>query len=440
MTRRKMLHDTALAGAGAVILSSRGLYGAEKKSPNEKLNIAYVGSGGRGAANIAQLKDENVAALCDVDQVRAAATFEKYPDVRKFQDYRKMLDEMNKEIDAVVVSAPNHIHAPASAMAMRMGKHVYCEKPLTHSVYESRVLAQLAAEKKVATQMGTQMHASGNYRRAIEVLRSGAIGTARELDMWAAGGATHGEAPTPYSTKVGKGRPADTPPVPPTLNWDLWIGPAPMRPYHPCYLPREWHFWWDFGGGELGNVGCHYLDMPFWALDLRNPTAVEAEGDLLNPERTPARMTIKYEFAARGELPPLKFTWYWGRSSPRIKGQKVEEWPLCYLFVGDKGLMAVSPQKFVLLPEDKFADYKPPEKSIPDSIGHWAEWVAACRTGSPTGCHFGYSGPMTETVLLGNVAFRAGKKLDWDGPNLKVTNCPEAQQFVRREYRSAWTL
>lgn len=424
--RREMLRNTALTGVG--ILASRASIGAESKSPNEKLNLAFVGAGGRGAANLGQLKSENVVALCDVDERRAGATFEKYPKARRFQDYRKMLDEMAKEIDAVVVSAPNHIHAPASATAMRLGKHVYCEKPLTHSVYESRVLAQLAAEKNVATQMGTQIHASSHYRRGIEILRAGAIGTVREVDVWTT------------AAEGGGVRPTDTPPVPDTLNWDLWLGPAPYRPYHPCYLPRQWHFWWDFGGGVLGNVGCHFMDLPFWALGLRHPTTIEAEGDPISSESTPRRMTIRYEFPARGEMPSVTLTWYQGRPSPRVEGLDVAKWGFCFLFVGDKGMMAMNYGQRALLPEDRFADYQLPERSIPDSIGHWAEWVAACKTGGPTGCNFDYAGALTETVLLGNVAFRTGKKLEWDGANLKVTNCPAAEQLVRRDYRSGWTL
>ena len=424
--RREVLRNSALAGVG--ILASRASICAEPKSPNEKLNLAFVGAGGRGAANLGQLKSENVVALCDVDERRAGATFEKYPQARRFQDYRKMMGEMAKEIDAVVVSAPNHIHAPASAMAMRLGKHVYCEKPLTHSVYESRVLAQLAAETKVATQMGTQIHASGNYRRGIEILRAGAIGTVREVDVWTT------------AAEGGGVRPTDTPPVPATLNWDLWLGPAPHRPYHPCYLPREWHFWWDFGGGVLGNVGCHFMDLPFWALDLRHPTTIEAEGDPISPQSTPRRMTIRYEFPARREMPPVTLTWYQGRPSPRVADLEVAKWGFCFLFVGDQGMLAMNYGQRALLPEERFANYQPPERSIPDSVGHWAEWMAACKTGSPTGCNFDFAGALTETVLLGNVAFRAGKKLEWDGANLKVTNCPEAEQFVRREYRSGWTL
>ncbi len=426
ISRRKMLRGAALAGVG--MLASRGGAGEATPSPNGKLRLAFVGAGGRGTANLDQLKREDVVALCDVDDVRAGPAFSRYPRARRFRDYREMLEKMDREIDAVVVSAPNHIHAPATAMALRLGKHVYCEKPLTHSVHEARVLARLAAEKRVATQMGTQIHASDNYRRGIEILRAGAIGAVREVDVWTT------------AAEGGGVRPADTPPVPETLDWDLWLGPAPHRPYHPCYLPRQWHFWWDFGGGVLGNVGCHYMDLPFWALELRHPTTVEAEGDPPSPESTPRRMTIRYEFPARGQMPPVKLTWYQGRPSPRLEGLDGAKWDYGFLFVGEKGSLAMDYGKRVLLPQDRFADYPPPARSIPDSIGHWAEWVAACRTGHPTGCNFDYAGALTEAVLLGNVAFRAGRKLEWDGPNLKAPNCPEAASFVRREYRRGWAL
>ena len=426
LNRRDMLRGAALAGAG--VWSSLGLAEAAPVSPNEKLNLAFVGCGGRGAANIAALRGHNVVALCDADQARAAGAFERFPQARRFQDFRKMFDDMSREIDAVVVSAPNHIHAPASVMAMRHGKHVYCENPLSHSVYESRVAAQVAAEKKVATQMGTQIHASANYRRAIELLRAGAIGTVREVDVWT------------MAAEGGGDRPKETPPVPPTLNWDLWLGPAPYRPYHPCYLPRQWHFWWDFGGGVLGNVGCHYMDLPFWALNLRHPMTVSAQGPPVHPETTPRTMTVRYEYPARGDMPPVTLTWYQGRKSPRVETDKVPAWETGFLFVGDQGMLLTDYNRRVLLPEAKFAGYEPPEPTIPDSPGHYAEWVAACKTGSSTGCNFDYAGALTEAMLLGNVAYRAGKKIEWDAANLKAANCPEADQFIRREYRQGWTL
>jgi predicted dehydrogenase len=407
---------------------SHGAVAAASRSPNEKLNLAFVGCAGRGTANLGALKSENIVALCDADQQRAGPIFEQYPHAKRFSDFRRMLDQVPQEIDAVVLSAPNHIHAPASVMAMRLGKHVYCEKPLSHSVYEARVAAQVAAEKQVATQMGTQIHAEQNYRRVIELLQAGAIGPVHEVDVWTT------------AAEGGGDRPSDSPPVPPTLDWDVWLGPAPYRPYNPCYLPRQWHFWWDFGGGVLGNVGCHYMDLAFWALQLRHPTAVEAEGPPVHPETTPRTMTIRYEYPARGSLPPLKLTWYQGRKSPRVETDKVPAWETGFLFVGEKGLLLADYGRRVLLPEDRFAGYQPPAPTIANSIGHWAEWIAACKTGSPTGCNFDYAGALTEAALLGNVAYRAGKKLEWDAAGLKATNCPEADQFIRREYRQGWTL
>jgi len=425
-TRRQMLQATAVSSAAGLL--TRAAPGAETKSPNEKLNLAFIGAGGRGGANLGALRNENVVALCDADEKRAGPVFAKHPNAQKFQDFRKMFDQIERQIDAVVVSTPNHIHAPASVMAMRLGKHVYCEKPLTHSVHEARVAAQVAAEKKVATQMGTQIHASSNYRRAIEILRSGVIGAVREVDVWT------------MAAEGGFQRPTETPPVPPTLNWDVWLGPAPFRPYHPCYLPRQWHFWWDFGGGVMGNVGCHFMDLAFWALQLRHPETIEAEGAPKLPESTPKTMIVRYEYPARGDMPPARLTWYQGQRSPRVEKDKIPAWGVGFLFVGEKGMLLCDYNRRVLLPEDRFADFKPPEPTIPDSIGHHAEWVAGCKTGSPTGCNFDYAGALTEAALLGNVAFRVGKKLQWDAANLKATNCPEADQFIRREYRQGWTL
>ena len=422
--RRQLLHRAAAAGTGLCLWPR--LLRAE--SPNEKLNLAFVGCAGRGEANLSALRGENVVALCDVDQRRVGPAFERFPKARKWTDFRKMLDEMGREIDAVVVSTPNHIHAPASVMAMRLGKHVYCEKPLAHSVYEARMSAQVAAEKKVATQMGTQIHASGNYRRAIELLRADAIGPVQEVDIWTT------------AAEGGGDRPKDTPPVPPGLDWDLWLGPAPQRPYHPCYLPRQWHFWWDFGGGVAGNVGCHFMDLAFWALELRHPTSIEAEGPPVHPETTPPKMTVRYEFPARGSRPPVKLTWYQGRKSPRVETDGVPAWDVGFLFVGTKGMLLCDYNRRVLLPEARFAGFQPPSPSIPDSPGHYAEWTAACKTGTPTGCNFDYSGALTETVLLGNVAYRVDKRLQWDAAGLQATNCPEAAQFLRREYRPGWAL
>jgi predicted dehydrogenase len=423
-----MVRNTALSGVVLWLSGGRARSGGE--SPNEKLNVAVIGAGGRGAANLgAVARTENIVALCDVDERRAAGTFKRYPKVPKYHDYRKMLDEMDRQIDAVVVSTTNHVHAPASVTAMRMGKHAYCEKPLSHSVYEARVAAQVAAQKKVATQMGTQIHASGNFRRIVELVQSGAIGPVRRCHIWLRGGGSAGD------------RPKETPPIPQGLHWDLWLGPAPYRPYHPCYVPHDWHYWWDFGGGAFGNMGCHYLDLAFWALGLRYPTTVEASGSPVHPESTPRHLHVRYEFPARDDMPPVTVTWNHGGDNPPpiFVEEKFPNWAWG-VFVGDEGMLLVSYPKRMLWPESKFADFQAPEPSIPESIGHHQEWIAACKTGGPTTCNFDYSGAVTEAMLLGNVAYRVGKKLQWEPLQLKVPNCPEAEAYLRRDYREAWRV
>ena len=426
LTRREFIRQAALASTGVSVAVSGSFAGAG--SPNEKLNIALVGSGGRGASNLNGVKHENIVALCDVDRQRAADTFNKYPDVAKFADYRKMLDQMEDRIDAVVVSAPNHIHVPASVMAMRMGKHCYCEKPLAHSVYEARLAARVAAEEKVATQMGTQIHAGDNYRRVVELVRSGVVGPVSQCYVWLPTG------------NGGFQRPKDTPPVPQHLDWDLFLGPAPYRPYNPVYVPHDWHYWWDFGAGRLGNFGCHYMDLPFWALDLRHPISVEASGPPVLPESTPTTLTVSYQFPPRGDRPAVELIWRHG-DPPEILGSKgITKWTSGILFVGSEGFILADYNKRLLWPEDKFADIKPPEPTIPESVGHHQEWINACKTGSPTTCNFDYSGALTETVLLGNVAYRLGRKIGWDAEKLSAPDCPEAGQYIQREYRKGWTL
>ena len=336
---------------------------------------------------------------------------------------------MEQKTEAVLVAATGRTHAPASAVAIRMGKRCYCEKPLSHNVAEARMVARLAAEKKVATQMGTQIHAGENYRRVVELIQAGAIGPVEEVHVWcgkAWGGGT---------------RPSETPPVPPNLHWDLWLGPATYRPYHPCYLPGNWRRWWDFGSGTLGDMACHYMDLPFWALDLRYPTSVEAEGPPVDAETAPLALVVRYEFPARGEKPPVKFTWYDGTNRPAILAdRKLPAWGAGVLFVGKEGMLLADYGRRQLYPEDKFAGYQPPEPTIPPSLGHHNEWIEACKTGSPTTCNFDYSGALSEAVLLGNVAYRVGQKLQWDAAALKATNCPEADAFLRRTYREGWTL
>ncbi len=427
LNRREFLRNTIAGGLTAALA---GPAFAQEKSPNEKLNIAVIGCAGRGGANLAGVAGENIVALCDIDDKRLGGAAKRFPKAKTYADFRKMLEQMEKQIDAVVVSTPDHTHAPPSTMAMRMGKHCFCEKPLAHEVFEVRTMAELAKKNKLATQMGTIIHASTNYRRVVELIQSGAIGPVSEVHVWC--GKDWG----------GGRRPKDTPAVPAHLHWDLWLGPAPERPYHPSYLPGNWRRWWDFGNGTLGDMACHIVDLPFWALKLRHPTTVEAEGPPVHAEGCPRKLTVRYEFPARGDMPPVKLAWYDGRGNmPAILAKnKMRGGGIGALFVGKEGMLLADYGKRKLYPQEKFADFKPPEPTIPNSIGHHKEWIVACKTGSPTTCNFDYSGALTEAVLLGTVAYRVGKKIQWDGAKLKATDCPEADKLIRREYRKGWTL
>jgi hypothetical protein len=374
------------------------------------------------------VEGENIVAVCDIDDLLLGRASEVFSAAKTYVDFRKLLEEQ-RDLDAVVISTADHTHIPAAVMAMRLGKHVYCEKPLSHFVSEARLAAKVAAETKVATQMGTQIHATNNYRRVVELVRSGAIGPISECHVWCG------------KVWAGGNRPKETPPTPSNLHWDLWLGAAPARPYHPTYQPKNWRRWWDFGSGTLGDMACHLMDLPFWALDLRHPTSVESEGPAVNPETTPSWMVIKYEFPSGSEAPPIKVTWYDGeKRPPQLAEAKLPSWGQGVLFVGKKGMLMADYSRRRLFPKDDFRDYTPPEPSIPDSIGHHAEWITACKTGSPTTCNFDYSGALTESVLLGNVAYRLGQKIEWDAARLKATNCPNADAYLQREYRKGWSV
>jgi len=452
--RRTFLRSAA--GVAAFTIVPRHVLGGPGYTPpSEKLNVAGVGVGGMGKHNIAAIAGvgmdeegniidadnptgENIVALCDVDEEFAAPTFKGFPRARKYRDYRRML-EKQKDIDAVVIATPDHTHAVIAMAAMQLGKHVYVQKPLTHDVYEARCLTEAARQYKVATQMGNQGHSGEGVRLICEWIWDGAIGPVREVHAW---------TNRPIWPQ-GIGRPKETPPVPPTLDWDLWIGPAPYRPYHPAYHPFKWRGWWDFGCGALGDMACHVLDPAVAALKLGYPTSVEASSTPLNDETFPLASIVRYEFPARGDMPAVKLTWYdGGLKPPRPEAlepnRPLEQAESNLLFIGEKGVLRCgdygdSPR---LIPESAMRQYKRPPKTLPRIKGtHEQNWIEACKGGEPACSNFDYSGPFTEMVLLGTIALRfPGEKLECDGEKMEFTNKPEANEYIRREYRAGWSL
>jgi len=463
ISRRQFLSGAALSSAAFTILPGSVLGLGGGTSPNGKLNLAGVGIGGQGGNDIDELAGENIVALCDVDQGHAAHVFKKYPGARKFTDFRRMLDEM-KEIDGVVIATPDHLHAFVTMEAIRRGKHVYCEKPLTHSIWEARRVSDAARAAKVATQMGNQGQASEATRRLCELVWSGIIGPVREAHIW-----TDRPSKGLFDEYWPQGiaRPKDEPPVPDTLDWDLWLGPAPQRPYNPAYLPFKWRGWWDFGTGALGDIGCHAMDPVFRALKLGAPVSVQASSTRVNTETYPLASMVTYEYPARGEtpqannqfvrtlsgktaggsvMPACKLIWYDGGLRPPRPDALPEQ-----IAMRDSGRLLVGDHGFILgttiYPESLTNEGENVPKTIPRSAGHYAEWVAACKGGDPAGSNFDWAGPLTEAVLLGNVALRSQlredltlMKLLWEGPDLKFSNSEEANKFVRNEYRTGWAL
>ncbi len=443
INRRRFLATTA-ATAAFTIVPRHVLGGARHMAPSEKLNIAGIGVGGMGKSNLSQLETENIVALCDVDHAYAAGTFTKYPQAKVYSDYREMLDK-EKSIDAVMIATPDHTHAVISMEAMRRGKHVYCQKPLTHDVYEARMLAKAARETGVTTQMGIQGHSMEGGRLICEWIADGAIGEVREVDAWCS--LSYYPFGHAYWSSKWDRRPKDTPPVPATLNWDLWLGPAPHRPYHPAYHPAVWRCWWDFGCGMMGDRGAHTLDPVVWALNLGHPTSIEATSVDLNQDIHPIASVVTYQFPARGDLPPVKLTWYEGVRAPRPleleDGRRMGHVEGGSLLKGTKGKLVagVYGEDPRLIPESRMKEYKLPPKTIPRVEGsHEQDWVRACKAGRPAGADFEYSGLLTEICLLGNIAKRVDARIEWDGPNMKVTNLPEANKYVRTTYREGWTL
>ena len=443
ISRRTFLGTTAVTAAFTIV-PRHVLGGAQHTAPSEKLNIAGIGVGGMGRSNLSQLETENIVALCDADHAYAAETFKKYPQAKTYSDYREMLDK-EKGIDAVMIATPDHTHAVISMEAMRRKKHVYCQKPLTHDVYEARMLAKAARETGVTTQMGIQGHSFEGGRLICEWIWDGALGEVREVDAWC--NLSYYPFGHAYWSSKWSRRPQETPQVPATLNWDLWLGPAPQRPYHPAYHPAVWRCWWDFGCGMMGDRGAHTLDPVVWALKLGYPTSIEATSLDLNPDTHPIASVVTYEFPAREGLPPVKLTWYEGVRAPRPleleDGRRMGHAEGGSLFKGTKGKLVagVYGEDPRLIPESRMKEYKLPPKTLPRVQGsHEQDWVRACKAGKRAGADFEYSGLLTEICLLGNVAKRVDARIEWDGPNLKVTNLPEANQYIRTTYREGWQL
>ena len=408
------------------------------KSPNGKLAIGLIGVGGRGRGHVAGCRNEQVVALCDVNKknLDGAARFPWCKDARTTIDFRDFYQKID-DLDAVVVSTTEHTHAFATLPALQAKKHVYCEKPLTRDVHECRIITEAAAKAGVQTQMGTQIHAGNNFRRVVELIQSGAIGEVREAHTW-------------VSRAWGWKSPADdTPkeehPVPEFLDWDLWIGPAPYRPFNNVYFPGpKWYRWWDFGNGTMSDLGSHRNDLPWWALKLDAPLSIEPlTGPKPHHDIAPASMSVKYTFAARGDgYPALEHTWYQGTEKPKIwHDKKIPQWANATLFIGEKGMVISDYGKHALLPEDKFKNFERPERWIEPSPGQMAEWIRACKGEGPEAlCNFAYAGPLTEANHLGNVAYRAQQKLEWDPKNMKFPNAPEAEKYLGRTYRKGWKL
>jgi predicted dehydrogenase len=453
ITRRRFLAKStqaaaALAMANAVLPRVRAADQPRQLSSNDKLNIAFLGVGGRGGNNLAEItaaEEVNVVALCDVDEPTLVGAAKRFPSAKRYRDFRKLF-EAEKTLDAVVISTPDHTHALACVTALKLRKHVYCEKPLTRTVREARLVTQAAREAKVATQMGNQGMAFEGNRQIKEWLADGVIGPVREVHVWSDRPTNGGKAQLYWPQGIE--RPTDTPPVPANLDWELWLGPAPWRPYHSAYVPFKWRGWWDFGSGGLGDMGIHNIAPVASALKLGAPTCVYGSSTPLFPETVPSASIVHYEFPARGDLPAVKMHWYDGGLMPPRPDELEEGRELKrfdgIIFVGDKGKLLVDGwggEQPKLIPEARNREYKRPPQTLPRSAGHHKEWLLACRTGSPTESNFDFAGPLTETVLLGTVCIRnGGDRILWDSANLKITNDQEPKKFLHQEYRAGWEL
>ena len=459
LNRRAFLSNTAVIGAGLLILQNSS--SVRSYQANDKLNVALIGVGGRGRWFVGAIPklNTNVVAMCDVNERKASLSFEEIPKAKKYFDFRKMLEQMDKQIDAVVIAIPDHTHAVASAAAIKMGKHVFCEKPLTRTVSEARSLRRMAAKCKVATQMGNQGTSSEAFRRAVELIQAGVIGDIREVHAWNTGGGP-GDRPIP----------TDEHPVPDYLHWDLWLGPAKYRPYNSRWL-SGWHGWRDFGTGNLGNWASHTMNLPFKALRLdtlwnqqsdssaKNLVKLEPEVLGVHKHSLPKWEIIRYDFPPRADMPPVRINWYNGPGQAPGPRKMIEQHlgrPLDWgdagekkwadhagcLLIGSRGMIHSTGHNmsFTLLPEDKFKNFEGPPRSLPRARGHEREWLEACKGGAPAMSSFDYADPLAEFVLLGNVATLVGEKIEFEPVAMKIVNNAEADRALRHEYRQGWSL
>ena len=429
LTRRRFLKQSA-AAAGCL---ATGVWSespaADSKSPNEPLQLGMIGVGNHGATNIGACQDERIIALCDVDRSYLDPLAERYPDATTYADFRELLQQ--SDLDAVVISTPDHTHFHAAALAMRAGLHVYCEKPLAHSIWEVRELERLSRQTGVATQIGTQHHATEGYRRAVEIVRAGVLGPIHEVHAW---------TNRPLWPQ-GLERPAEQQAVPQHLNWDLWLGPAPERPYHETYHPVGWRGWWDFGCGALGDMGPHLLDPVVWALELTRPTMISAAADPAPAESFPTSSTITFDFPARGSSPAVRLTWYDGDRQPPMAVTGAARLPANgVLFVGERAQLFAPDygRPPIVRPHRRDDRLELPPPSLPVSPGQHQEWFAACRSGQPASCNFTYGALLTEICLLGNLAVRLGQPLHWDADRMSAAKGVERAKLVRPEYREGW--
>ncbi len=432
MNRRSFIKQSAVMGSGFTILNS-GILRAGN-SPNNKLNIAVIGVGGRGNASIKGVKGENIVALCDVNEKNLDKAAKQFPKAKTYFDWRKCLEQ--KDLDAVICATTDHTHAFVNVWAMNRGLHVYSEKPLANSVHEARTVREtyLKNKGKLATQMGTQIHATDNYRRIVELVRDGAIGTPKKAQAWCS-----------RMPKGGNYLP-EVKPIPDYIHWDLWIGPSPMHPYNPDYIGSclKWNRFWDFGSGQIGDMGSHIIDLAYWTLDLRFPTSCEAKGSPLSSDTCPQWLTAEWDHPANDWRPAVKVNWYDGGKKPGVPSEVFNRDKMFkgVIFTGDKGWLVADYGYRILMLKGDMTQYESPKEKdlIPPSPGQHAEWIEGCKTGKPTLCNFDYSGALIEHNLLALATYRVGKKLDWDAKNLKATNCPEVDQYIHKTYRKGWIL